>query len=217
VTSAGPGEGKTSVVANLGAVMAQNGRKVLLVDADLRRSELHRAFEVLNITGLTSLLLNDAERQECIVETDIPNLYVLPGGPPPPNPSELLGSQRMAQLIEEFQAFADVVLFDVPPVLACADAMVLASQTDGVVLVIDSRSTRREAATRALEMLRNVEAKVLGGVLNKGRVRSSEYYYYYSDGGKPKERFWTRWRRRDGRGRKAQKAEMLDRERDASA
>ena len=202
VTSSAPGEGKTSIVVNLGIAMAQDGRKVLLVDADLRRPQLHRAFEMLNITGLTSLLLNDAERQECIVETDIPNLYVLPSGPAPPNPSELLGSQRMAQLIEEFQAFADVVLFDVPPVLACADAMVLASQTDGVVLVIDSRSTRREAAIRALEMLRNVEAKVLGGILNRGHARSSEYYYYYSDGGKLKERFWTRWRRRDGHGRR---------------
>jgi len=134
----------------------------------------------------------------CIVETDIPNLYMLPSGPTPPNPSELLGSQRMTQLIEGFQSFADVVLFDVPPVLACADAMVLATKMDGVVVVIDSRSTRREAATRALELLRNVEAKVLGGVLNKVRTRSSEYYYYYSDDGKPKKAFWARWRSRMG-------------------
>ncbi len=195
VTSSVPGEGKTSVVANLGMVMAQNGRRVLLVDADLRRSHLHRVLGVPNLTGLTSLLLNEVDLQGCIVETDIPNLYVLPSGPAPPNPSELLGSQRMAQLIERLRSFADVVLFDVPPVLACADAMVLATKTDGVVLVIDSHSTRRGAATRAVEMLRNVEAKVLGGVLNKVHARSSEYYYY-SDDGKSKKPFWTRWRNR---------------------
>jgi len=166
---------------------------VLLVDADLRRSHLHHAFATPNLTGLTSLLLNDAKWEDCVVATDIPNLYVLPGGPLPPNPSELLGSQRMARLIDEFQAFADVVLFDVPPVLACADAMVLASRMDGVMLVIDSRSTRREAAAQALEMLRNVEAKILGGVLNKVRRRSSGYYYY-SDGGRPKRPWWRRGR-----------------------
>jgi capsular exopolysaccharide synthesis family protein len=194
VTSPRPGEGKTSVATNLGVVMAQNGLKVLLVDADLRRSQLHHVFDMPNPTGLTSLLLDDAERQQCIIETDIPNLCVLPSGPLPPNPSELLGSQRMAQLIREFQAFADVVLFDVPSVLACADAMVLASQVDGVVLVIDGRSTRREAAIQALEMLHNVEAKVLGGVLNRVRVKSSEYYYYSKDE-KSKKRLWARWSR----------------------
>jgi capsular exopolysaccharide synthesis family protein len=217
VTSSGPGEGKTSVVANLGVVMAQNGRKVLLVDADLRRSQLHNAFKTHNYVGLTSLLLNDAKQQECVVETEIPNLYVIPSGPSPPNPSELLGSQRMAQLIEEFQASADIVLFDVPPLLACADAMVLASQMDGAVLVVDSRSTRPEAAAQALEMLRNAEAKVLGGVLNKAHAKSSGYYYYYSDGGESKKRFWRRRFGRDGRKRKTQRKEKLEKERDAPA
>jgi len=199
VTSAEPGEGKTSIVANLGTVMAQDGRKVLLIDADLRRSRLHRTFEVQNQEGLTSLILDDVDWQRCLVEADVPNLYLLPSGPVPPNPSELLGSQRMAQLIEEFQAFADVVLFDTPSALAFADAMVLASRVDGVLLVIDSRSTRREAAIRALEMLRNARAKVLGGVLNRVRARSSEYTYYHSsDGGKSKKLFQTRRRSRMG-------------------
>jgi capsular exopolysaccharide synthesis family protein len=198
VTSSGPGEGKTSVVTNLGAAMARNNRKVLLVDADLRRSQLHRALGVPNSTGLTSLLLDEVNQKSCIRETDVPNLYVLPSGPLPPNPSELLGSQRMAQLIEELGSLADVILFDTPPVLACADAMVLASRTDGIVLVVDSRSTRREAATRALEMLRNVDARVLGGILNKVRSVSSEYYHYYkSDSSTQKKRFWTRWFRRN--------------------
>jgi len=195
VTSAGPGEGKTSVVTNLGTAMAQGGRKVLLVDTDFRRSGLHRAFDVPNLTGLTSLFLDDVGLEGSIVDTDVPGLYVLPGGPLPPNPSELLGSQRMAQLIGQLQAFADVVLFDAPPVLACADAMVLASQVDGAVLVIDSRSTRREAVVRAVEMLRNVGARVLGVALNKVHAGSSEYYYdYYSNDGKAKKPLWVQWR-----------------------
>lgn len=193
VTSPGPGDGKTSVVANLGVAMARDGRRVVLVDADLRRPRLHSAFEVPNLVGLTSLTLVPQER--CIVETDTPNLYVLPSGPLPPSPSALLGSQRMAELIEELESFADIVLFDAPPVLAFADAMVLASQTDGVLLVVDSRSTRRDAAKRAVEMLRNVDTQVLGGVLNKTRDRSSGYYrYYHSDGRGRRKAFANRLR-----------------------
>ena len=214
VTSSGPGEGKTSVATHLGVAMARNGRKVLLVDADLRRSHLHRNFGIPNATGLTSLLVNGEERQQHMVETNVPNLYVLPSGPTPPNPSELLGSQRMAQLIEEFQTFADVVLFDVPPVLACADAMVLATRMDGVILVVDSHSTQQEAALQAVEMLRNVEARILGGVLNKARGRSSGYYYYAEDE-RSKERFWRRWLRLDRRRRKTQVKEKLNIEQDA--
>ncbi|MBN1933385.1 MAG: polysaccharide biosynthesis tyrosine autokinase, partial [Anaerolineae bacterium] len=167
VTSPGPGDGKTNVIARLGIAMAQNGRKTLLVDADLRCSHLHQIFGVPNSTGLTLLLLNEAELEHCVVDVDTPNLYVLPSGPLPPNPSELLGSQPMARLIEEFQSFADVVLFDVPPVLAYADAMVLAARMDGVVLVVDSRATRQEAALRAVEVLHNADARILGAVLNK--------------------------------------------------
>jgi capsular exopolysaccharide synthesis family protein len=139
------------------------------------------------------VLLDYADLDRCIAETDVPNLYVLPSGPLPPSPEALVGSQRMRRLIEELGTRADVVLFDSPPVLACADAMVLASQTDGVVFVIDSGSTRRQAAKRALELLRNVDAKVLGGVLNKMHARSSEYYYYHSDGRDKKKSLWARW------------------------
>jgi capsular exopolysaccharide synthesis family protein len=218
VTSSGPEEGKTSVVTNLGAVMAQNDRKVLLVDADLRRSQLHHVLGVSNSTGLTSLLLNEAKQTNCILETDVPNLYVLPSGPLPPNPSELLGSQRMAQLIEELGSFADVILFDTPPVLACADAMVLASRTDGVVLVVDSRSTRREAATRALEMLRNAEGRVLGAILNRVNARSSgHYYYYHPNEGRSRKNLMGRWLGRDRRRQRTLGRARAGKERDLSA
>lgn len=193
ITSSEPGEGKTSVLANLGTVLAQSGHRVLLIDADLRRSGLHQHFGIPNRTGLTSLLLNNAGQYEGIIETDTPNLYVLPSGPTPPNPSELLGSQRMAQLIASFKSFGDIVLFDAPPVLACADAMVLASQVDGVVFVVDSRSTHRDTARRAMDMLRNAKARVLGGVLNKVSAKTSgySYYYYYSDDGNGDKSLWT--------------------------
>ncbi len=192
ITSSEPGEGKTSVVANLGTVLAQSGHRVLLVDADLRRSGLHHHFGVPNRTGLTSMLLNNAEQYQSIIETDTPNLYVLPSGALPPNPSELLGSQRMAQLITSFKSFGDIILFDAPPVLACADAMVLASQMDGVVFVVDSRSTHRDTARRAMDMLHNAEARVLGGVLNRVSAGASEYYYY-SDNGRSKGNLWAWW------------------------
>jgi capsular exopolysaccharide synthesis family protein len=137
--------------------------------------------------------LDYADLDRCIAETGIPNVYVLPSGPIPPNPAELVGSRQMSRLIEELHTHADVVLFDSPPVLACADALVLASQTDGVVFVVQSGSTRREEAKRALEMLRHADAKVLGGVLNKVHARSSEYYYYYSHRGDKDKPWWARW------------------------
>lgn len=192
VTSSVPGEGKTSIAANLGAAMAKSGRHVLLVDADLRQPHLHLVFELPGKErGLTSLLVNEAGIEECIVKTDIPNLDLLPSGPIPPNPSELLESQRMEQLIEEIQELADVLLFDVPPVLVFADAAALASRMDGVILVVDSRSTRRKMPRQALEALHKVEAQVLGGVLNKASTSSTGYYQYYSDRNK-KGRPWAR-------------------------
>jgi non-specific protein-tyrosine kinase len=193
LTSPGASEGKTSLVARLGAVIAQNDRRVLLVDTDLRRPRLHKLFSISRGVGLTSLLMDELDIEDCVVETNTANLYVLPGGPTPPNPAEMLGSHRMAEFIEEAQAFADVIIFDVPPVLACADAMVLAPQMNGVLLVVDSGSTGRGDALRASEMLRTVDAKILGVVLNKSRDRSSEYRHYYSSEEAVEGSFWTRW------------------------
>jgi len=179
ITSAGPGEGKTSIAANLSATMAQDNHRVLLVDADLHRARLHQVFHVSNERGLTSLLRGDADLKDCAIETDATNLYLLPSGPTPPNASSgLLRSRRMTKLMEEFQSFADVVVFDSPPVLSSSDAIVLGSRTDGVLLVLDSRSSQRPAAVRAVEALGNVDATILGVVLNKTGIRSSHYYYH---------------------------------------
>jgi len=187
VTSPGPGEGKTSISANLGAVIAQDEHKVLLVDADLHKPHLHQAFHMPNHTGLTSLLRGDLNLRDCVVETSTTNLFLLPSGPTPPNPSDLLRSHRMAALIKEFRSFADTILFDSPPVTSCSDAMILGSQADGVLLVFDSRSTQRQAAVRALEALNNVNAAVLGGVLNNMDARSSKHYYYYQSNAKKRD------------------------------
>jgi capsular exopolysaccharide synthesis family protein len=178
VTSPSPGEGKTSVVVNLGIVLAQYGIKVLLVGTDLRNSSLHRVLDIPNKTGFTSLLLESGDLSSTVVNTYTENLYVLPSGPLPPNPSELLGSPRVVELIEELQAFAEIIIFDAPPVLVCADAIVLSSRVDGVLFVVDSTTTRKDAAVRALGRLVNVKANVLGVILNKAKVGSSEYSYY---------------------------------------
>jgi non-specific protein-tyrosine kinase len=181
VTSANPTEGKTTTLANLGVVMAQAGKKVILVDSDLRRPMLHKIFEVSNSTGLTNLLLQDALSLDgSVADTKIENLRLIPSGPLPPNPSELLGSHRMKRLVETLRSEADVILFDSPPVLPVADAAILASSADGVVLVVDAGNTRRDMLARAGEMLSKVNANIVGAALNKLKAgRSGRYYYYY--------------------------------------
>jgi succinoglycan biosynthesis transport protein ExoP len=171
VTSPSCTKEKVNVAVNLGTVMARAGLKVLLVDADLRRPELHQVFGLTNETGLTTLLAGNGDYLECIARTEIPNLCVLPSGPSSLEPLASLSSQQMAHLIEELRTQADVVLFDAPPVLMVADAMVLASLVDGTMLAVESRSTRREVAAQAVERLGSVQAKMLGVVLNKVQGR----------------------------------------------
>jgi capsular exopolysaccharide synthesis family protein len=182
VTSASPSEGKSTTVANLAVVMAQAGQRVILVDADLRRPTLHALFQVSNNQGLTSSLLDSqAPVLSHCCETRIANLRLLTSGPLPPNPAELLNSQRMRQLIQELQSEADVVLFDTPPVLSVADASILAAQVAGTLIVVRTGQTRREALLRSAESLQKIGANLLGVVMNRLRPSGSGYdsYYYY--------------------------------------
>lgn len=180
VSSPSPIEGKSITLANLGVVMAQAGLSAILVDSDLRRPVLHRIFGLSNKGGLTTALLNGESSLDGYLQaTRVENLRVLTSGPLPPNPSELLGSQKMKSLIEALKKRADVVLFDSPPTLAVTDAAVLARQVDGVLLVADAGNTRRELARRAKEDLFKVGANVLGVVLNKLAPRGVGYNYYY--------------------------------------
>jgi non-specific protein-tyrosine kinase len=181
VTSPQPTEGKTTTVANLGVVMAQSGKRVILVDSDLRRPSLHKHFGVSNQDGLTSVLLEDEPMLNGRLQsTGVDNLQILTSGPLPPNPSELLGSQRMQHLLEQLLEHADVVLFDTPPSLPVTDAAVLSTQTDGVLVVTDSGRTRRNTARETVERLQAVGANTLGVALNRLKPgRGGAYYYYY--------------------------------------
>lgn len=207
VTSANPTEGKSTTLANLGIVMAQQGQRVVLVDTDLRRPTLHRFFHVPNNAGLTSALLNPAPFGDgFLLPTSHANLALLPSGPLPPNPAELIGSERFAALLEDLKGRCDVLLLDSPPVLAVTDAAILARQMDGVLLVVDAGTTRRQLAANAKDSLEKVGARVLGVALNRLQPRGDGYYYYYyhhyysqdgSDqgGGRRRRRRSQGWRR----------------------
>ncbi len=178
-TSASPGEGKSTTIANLGVVMAQADLRTIIVDTDLRQPTQHKIFRVPNSGGVTDLLLSpDAAIEEQLVNTGYDNLKLITSGPLPPNSSELLGSQRMGQLLEQLRFKADVILFDTPPVLAVTDASVLSNRMDGVVLIVHAKRTRRADVTEAVERLEKVGAKVLGGVLNQISMGDSSHYYY---------------------------------------
>ncbi len=181
-TSAAPGEGKSTTVANLAVVMAQTDRRVILVDADLRRPSLHKILKLPNNVGLSTALLDKRrDPQAYLQETDVANLRVMTTGPIPPNPAEMLNSIRMHEMIELLKGEADVVLFDTPPVLAVADTSILASQVDGTLLVVWAGRTRGELLAQAADRLQSLGIQPLGVVLNKLTQRRSGYYYsnYY--------------------------------------
>jgi capsular exopolysaccharide synthesis family protein len=179
VTSSTPQEGKSVTAANLGVVMAQSGLKTILVDADLRRPVQHQIFQVPNLAGLTNLLCSpELEINDHLRNTNVENLHLITCGVLPPNPSELLGSQRMRQLLTSLSQMADVVILDSPPVVAVTDAAVLSNRVDGVVLVAFAGQTRRDVARQAVLNLQQAGANLLGGVLNGISKREGDYYYH---------------------------------------
>ncbi|MEJ8767633.1 CpsD/CapB family tyrosine-protein kinase [Oceanobacillus sp. HCA-5259] len=179
VTSSGPAEGKSSTTANLAIVYAQQGKRVLLIDADLRKPTMHYTFRLDNLRGLSNVLVGEVTLEEAVNRTDIDTLDVMTCGPIPPNPSELLGSRKMETLLREAKLSYDLVVFDTPPVLAVTDAQILANLVDGSVLVVRSGSTEIEPAQKAKEALAPAKAKLLGVVLNDREKKASNYYYYY--------------------------------------
>ncbi len=187
VTSPGPGEGKSTIIVNLAITMAYNNKKVLLIDTDLRKPNIHTFFELDNSKGITNILSEDVEYVKIMQHTDIRNLYILASGPIPPNPSELLGSQKMKILLNEVKDEYDMVLFDSPPVCLVTDAAVLSTIVDGVILVCASRQTTIENAKSAKALLNKVNANILGVVLNKMSIKVGRYnkkvsYYYCYEG-----------------------------------
>lgn len=192
VTSPGAHEGKTSTSANLGIVLSQTGRRVVLVSADLRRPQLEKTFGAGADAGLSTWLLGETDEIAGLLleHPQIPDLNLLPAGPVPSNPAELLTSPRLAQLTAELRDRFDFVIFDSPPVLPVADAVIIASQVDAIMLVVDAASTSRSAAVHAKEQIERVGGHIVGCVLNAFDASSTPYYYepyYYSDYGSSDE------------------------------
>ncbi|PLT31777.1 CpsD/CapB family tyrosine-protein kinase [Peribacillus deserti] len=179
VTSPGPGEGKSTTVSNLAVVFAQAGKKVLLVDSDLRKPTAHYTFSFTNTFGLTNVLTKQMSFEKAVKGSDVENLDILTSGPIPPNPAELLGSKSMVELTKKLKELYDIILYDTPPVLAVTDAQVLSNMCDGVILVVSSGRTEKETAIKAKELLLGVQAKIAGVVLNNKDIKESSYYYYY--------------------------------------
>jgi capsular exopolysaccharide synthesis family protein len=181
VTSAQPGEGKTTTAVNLAITLAQAGRKVLLVDADLRKPRCHKVLHMPGAPGLSNYLAGILELKQVIQPAPVPNLFLVPSGPIPPNPSELLGSARLRELLASLPDSVHHVLFDSPPVLSISDAMQVATEVDGVMLVVRSGTTPREMVVRSRQQLESVSAKMTGVVLNGiDSAYGSDYYYFYS-------------------------------------
>ena len=173
VTSVASNENKSITVANLAVSLAQGDKKTILVDADVRRPALHTIFGLNNDRGLTSLFI-DAKGpiEPALQAVNVPNLQLLTSGPLPPNPAELLGSQRMLDVIETLKSRANIVLFDAPPVIAVTDASVLGTRVDGVLLVVQAGQTRREQAKRAKQQLEKLHIRVVGAVLSGASLDS---------------------------------------------
>ncbi|MEW6685653.1 MAG: polysaccharide biosynthesis tyrosine autokinase [Candidatus Edwardsbacteria bacterium] len=179
VTSAGPQEGKSTTAANLAITLAQVGAKVILVDADLRRPTLHSTLGFSPEPGLTECLIEEKKVENLIRKTEVENLFLLTSGTIPPNPSELLGSEKMKEVINQMKKCCDFVIFDSPPLTTVTDASILGAECDGVLMVIRSGKTHRELAKRGKIFLENVKAGIIGAALNDIPPESYAYGYYY--------------------------------------
>ena len=182
VSSAGPGEGKTTTVANMAITYANLGKKTLLIDTDLRRPVVHKVLELNKEPGITDYLAGYKDDFNSLVQnTDIDNLYVVTSGVIPPNPSELLGSKKMSNLVQELEESWDVILFDSPPLVAVTDATMISKEIDKIVIVVKVGQTDKKAFEHTINSLKNVNSPIGGVVLNAVTQKNSygSYYYYY--------------------------------------
>ena len=177
ITSSGPSEGKTTTSCNLAETFAQSGKRVLLIDGDLRKPRVHKAFQLRGTKGLTNVLSGQAKLEEVIQFTGS-NLSIIPCGPIPPNPSELISSNRMKELIELLKERYDLIIIDAPPVGVVTDSAILSTIVDGTLLVVASGKTEIEDSKRAKQLLENVNARILGVVMTMIPVTKKGYYGY---------------------------------------
>ena len=178
VTSSDKNEGKTTTVSNLAVSFANLNKKILLIDCDLRNPSIHKMFRLNNIYGLTDILAKDRAVDKCIQETELKNLYVLTAGATPPNPAEILSSEKMKNLIEDLKNIYDYIFIDTPPIGLVTDAGVLSSFTDGVVLVVKSESVEKKYLEETKKKLDAVDARILGAILNSYKSEQKDYNYY---------------------------------------
>ena len=182
VTSSLPAEGKTTTATNTAISLAQTGAKVLIIDADMRRPRLHNVFNISNAEGLSTVLSTALSKEEIIdvVQFDkSANLHLLPSGPVPPNPAELIGSEQMANVFKILQGEFTHIVVDSPPIASFTDGVLIASMVDGVILVVHSGKSSRQVVRRSRQLLQDVGAKVFGVVLNKVDLSSQDNFYYY--------------------------------------
>lgn len=180
ITSAGPYSGKSVIAANLAATFANENKKVLLVDSDLRKPTVHKSFKVKNNEGLTTLLTDKTSKvSEVIFRTHTDGLYILTSGAIPPNPAELLSTKRMEEIIEELTEFFDLIIFDLPPVLAVTDAQIMATKTNGTIFVVPQGMVNKDQVLQSRDLLNKVNANVIGAILNRVEKDDDNYYYYY--------------------------------------
>ena len=178
VTSSDKNEGKTTTVSNLAVSFANLNKKVLIIDCDLRNPSIHKMFRLNNIYGLTDILAKDRAVDKCIQETELENLYVLTAGAIPPNPAEILSSEKMKNLIEDLKNIYDYIFIDTPPIGLVTDAGVLSSFIDGVVLVVKSESVEKKYLEETKKKLDAVDARILGAILNSYKSEQKDYNYY---------------------------------------
>lgn len=178
LTSCEPSEGKSLTAANLAISIAQDGKKVLLVDCDLRKPMQRRVFNIMDMKGLTNVLAEDLDYKTVLNDVDVENLAIMTSGPKPPNPSEILGSSKMQNFMDEITADYDVVILDTPPMLPVTDATVLSRIVDGVLLVVRHGKTTIEAAEIVRRQIEKVGANILGAVINDVPIDDSNYSYY---------------------------------------
>lgn len=180
ITSLAPGAGKSTISANLAATFAAQGKKVLLVDTDMRKPTIHKIFKLRNNEGLSTLITTkEATVSEYVERVEFENIYILTSGATPPNPAELISSKRMEQLIEEMEQAFDLVIFDTPPVLAVADSQIMAGKVDGTLFVIRKGKDKKEQIQTAAERMSSVNANVLGAIYNRVEQNDDAYYYEY--------------------------------------
>lgn len=180
VTSSEPGEGKSTTAGNLALSISQGDKKVVLIDCDLRKPSLHKKFGLSNTVGLSDVIVGK-ESVSVVGHRYNNNLTVLTSGKIPPNPAEMLGSKSMKALIEALKKVFDYVILDTPPVQAVADAQILSTRADGTLIVVRAEKTKKDSVLNAVNLLKKVNANIIGTILNGMDTKKNDYYYYYGD------------------------------------